>query len=239
MILLDIEGTTTPIVFVTQTLYPYARAHLRSYLYRHGQSPQYLALIDGFRKEHAADEEAGEPVLPWSSASGSRPSVQAYAEWLMDRDRKSPALKELQGYIWEEAYQRGELVGEVYPDVPLAFARWRAAGVTLGIFSSGGVLAQRWLFRSSSSGDLSMYVQWYFDTHTGPKQDPDSYTRIAAEVGEAPSQVLFVSDTVAELNAARTAGVRTIMSDRPGNLPQPRHDHRVIASFDEIAVPSA
>lgn len=237
MILLDIEGTTTPIAFVTQTLFPYARVHLRSYLQRHGASPQYLALIEAFREEHAADRRAGEPVIPWVEAEAdadARVSVQAYAEWLMDRDRKSPALKELQGYIWEEGYQGGELIGQVFEDVPRALARWRREHVRLGIFSSGAVLAQRWLFRCSSAGDLSSFLHWYFDTHTGAKQDPASYRRIAEEVGELPPDILFVSDVVGELNAARDAGLGTVMTLRPGNLPQPAHDHRVVTSFDEI-----
>ncbi len=235
MILLDIEGTTTPITFVTQVLYPYARTHLRSYLHRYGDSPQYLALMAAFRQEHDADEGSGEPVPPWSPAGAdARPSVQAYAEWLMDRDRKSTALKELQGYIWEEGYERGDLIGQVYEDVPRALARWRRENVRLGIFSSGAVLAQRWLFRRSSAGDLSSLLQWYFNGHTGSKQDPKSYRRIAEEVGELPPAVLFVSDVVAELNAARTAGLGTILSLRPNNLPQPPHDHEVVTSFDEI-----
>ncbi|HEX9366692.1 MAG TPA: acireductone synthase [Vicinamibacterales bacterium] len=235
MILLDIEGTTTPIAFVTHVLYPYARAHLRSFLDRHGSSTQYLALMAAVREEHAAGERAGEPVPPWAApGADARPSVQAYAEWLMDRDRKSPALKELQGYIWEEGYERGELVGQVYEDVPRAFQRWRREQVRLGIFSSGAVLAQRWLFRSSPAGDLSRFLHWYFDTHTGAKQDPGSYTRIAEEVGELPPDILFVSDTVAELNAASAAGLGTILSIRPGNAPQPPHDHRIVTSFDEI-----
>jgi enolase-phosphatase E1 len=235
MILLDIEGTTTPITFVTQVLYPYARTHLRSYLHRYGDSPQYLALMAAFQQEHHADERSGEPVPPWSPAGAdARPSAQAYAEWLMDRDRKSPALKELQGYIWEEGYERGDLVGEVYEDVPRALARWRREHVRLGIFSSGAVLAQRWLFRRSSAGDLSSFLHWYFNGHTGSKQDPNSYRRIAEEVGELPPDVLFVSDVVAELNAARTAGLGTILSLRPNNLPQPPHDHEVVTTFDEI-----
>ena len=235
MILLDIEGTTTPIAFVTQVLYPHARSHLRSYLYRHGDSPQYLPLMATFREEHRVDEAAGEPVLPWAPAGvDSRPSVQAYAEWLMDRDRKSPALKELQGYIWEEGYQRRELVGQVFEDVPRALNRWRREGVRLGIFSSGAVMAQRWLFRCSSAGDLSTFVHWYFDTHAGSKQAPESYRRIAEEVGELPPDVLFVSDMVAELDAARKAGMGTILIVRPGNVPQPPNDYRVVHSLDEI-----
>jgi enolase-phosphatase E1 len=236
MILLDIEGTTTPIAFVTQTLFPYARTHLRSYLDRHGRSAQYLALMAAFRQEHAADEQAGQPVLPWPAEPGddTQQAVQAYAEWLMDRDRKSPALKELQGYIWEEGYENGELVGQVFEDVPRAFARWRREHVRLGIFSSGAVLAQRRLFRCSSAGDLSPFLHWYFDTHTGAKQDPESYRRIAEEVGELPPDILFVSDMAGELDAARTAGLGTVMTVRPGNLPQPPHDHRLVTSFDEI-----
>jgi enolase-phosphatase E1 len=235
MILLDIEGTTTPIAFVTQVLYPYARTHQRSCLYRHGDSPQYLALIERFRQEHAADEAAGQPVPPWPGAAADpRPPLLAYAEWLMDRDRKSPALKELQGYVWEGGYQRGEVAGQVFEDVPRAFERWRREGVRLGIFSSGAVLAQRWLFRCSSAGDLSPLLRWYFDTHTGSKQDPESYRRIAAEVGELPRDILFVSDVVGELNAARAAGLGTIMIERPGNIPQPPHDHRIVQTFDEI-----
>jgi enolase-phosphatase E1 len=235
MILLDIEGTTTPIAFVTQVLVPYAREHLRSYLYRHGDSAQYLPLLESFRREHEVDEKAGEPVLPWSApGADSRPAVKAYAEWLMDRDRKSPALKELQGYIWEEGYQKGHLVGQVYEDVPRALERWRREGVRLGIFSSGAVAAQRWLFRCSSAGDLSPLIHWYFDTHTGAKKDPDSYRRIAEEVGELPPDILFVSDLVSELDAARAAGMGTILSLRPGNIPQPPHDYRIVKSFDEI-----
>jgi enolase-phosphatase E1 len=235
MILLDIEGTTTPIAFVTQVLYPYARTHLRSYLYRHGDSPQYRALIASFRQEHAAADSAGEPVPPWpASAADPRPPVLAYAEWLMDRDRKSPALKELQGFVWEGGYQSGELSGQVFEDVPRAFQRWRGEGVRLGIFSSGAVLAQRWLFRCAPAGDLSSLLHWYFDTHMGPKQDPESYRRITAEVGEPASHVLFVSDVTGELNAAQAAGLRTILIVRPGNPPQPPHDHRVVHSFDEI-----
>lgn len=235
MILLDIEGTTTPISFVTRVLYPYARTHLRAYLDRHGAAPQYLALLASFRREHAVDEAAGEPVPSWTGgAADASTAIQAYAEWLMDRDRKSPALKELQGYIWEEGYRSGELDGQVFEDVPRNFQRWRREGVRLGIFSSGAVLAQRWLFRCSSAGDLSSFLHWYFDTHTGSKQDPGSYTRIAAEVGELPPDVLFVSDVVGELNAAREAGLGTIMVARPGNLPQPPHDHRLVQTFDEI-----
>ena len=235
MILLDIEGTTTPIAFVSQVLVPYARQHLRSYLYRHGDAAQYLPLLESFRREHEADEQAGEPVLPWSAPGADpRPSVQAYTEWLMDRDRKSPSLKELQGYIWEEGYQKNQLVGQVYEDVPRALDRWRREGVRLGTFSSGAVIAQRWLFRSSSAGDLSPWIHWYFDTHTGAKRDPESYRRIAEEVGELPPDILFVSDLVAELDAAKAAGMGTILSIRPGNIPQPPHDYRIVRSFDEI-----
>jgi enolase-phosphatase E1 len=235
VILLDIEGTTTPIAFVTETLVPYARRHLGSYLERHGDSPQYAGLLEAFRREHAADTQARRPVPPWSGDGvTARASLQRYGEWLMDHDRKSTALKELQGYVWEEGYERGELIAPIYADVVDAFERWHSAGRPIGIFSSGSVLAQRWLFRRSTAGDLTPYVRWYFDTRTGPKQESTSYERIAHETGHDPASVFFISDVVTELDAARAAGMETTMCVRAGNRPQPDHDHRVVADFAEL-----
>ena len=204
MLLLDIEGTTTPIAFVTDTLFPYARARLVSFLSREGRADEASAFL---------------------------------AE--MDRDSKSTELKAVQGRIWEDGYRSGELTGTVFDDVPRAFARWQSAGTSIAIFSSGSVLAQQWLFRRSSAGDLTPFIAQYFDTEVGPKRDPASYARIAATVALPPSSITFVSDVAAELDAARAAGMQTIMSLRPGNHPQPPHDHRVVHSFDEITETSA
>ena len=123
-IVLDIEGTTTPISFVYEVLFPYARRHLREHLARHLDSPEYAALLDQLRQSHAADAATAEPPPPWSNAADARlDSVASYVEWLMDRDRKLTPLKELQGRIWEEGYRRGELVGEVFADVAPALGR--------------------------------------------------------------------------------------------------------------------
>jgi enolase-phosphatase E1 len=233
MILLDIEGTTTPIAFVTGTLVPYARARLHAYLERHGAPPPQSTLLESFHREHAADNEARPAVPAWDAADAVA-GVERYAEWLMDNDRKSPALKELQGHIWEEGYRAGELIAPVYPDVAPAFARWRREGHALGIFSSGSVLAQQWLFRCSTAGDLTPHLTWYFDTRVGRKQDAASYQRIARDTGEPAANVTFISDVAAELDAARAAGMQTVMTLRPGNHPQPPHSHRIVQTFDEL-----
>ena len=235
LILLDIEGTTTPIAFVTQTLVPYARAHLHAHLERHALSPHGLALFEAIRREHARDTDTHAAVPPWhETGPQALGSVEAYLRWLMDRDRKSPALKELQGYIWEQGYERGELVAPMYPDVEPAFSRWRDQGHALGIFSSGSVIAQQWLFRRSTAGDLTPHLQWYFDTQTGPKREPASYASIAAVTGTAPAEILFISDVAAELDAASAAGMRTVCSQRPDNPPQPAHTHRIVHTFEEL-----
>jgi enolase-phosphatase E1 len=227
MILLDIEGTTTPIAFVTETLFPYARTHLPQYLDRHGGTPEVREAVARLYDEYERDRGRGEPVPDWTPL--------AYLTWLMDRDRKSPALKELQGRVWEEGYRNGTLVSQVFEDVPRALARWRDAGIPVGIYSSGSVRAQQWLFRRSTAGDLTPLLSWHFDTAVGAKQDAASYARIAADVNVPPAEILFVSDVAAELDAARAAGLRTTMMVRPGNPPQPDAGHRVVRSFDEIS----
>jgi enolase-phosphatase E1 len=154
---------------------------------------------------------------------------------LMDQDSKAPALKELQGQIWEEGYRTGELVGAVFDDVRPALERWRARGIDVGIYSSGSVLAQKLLFGRSSAGDLTPLLGWHFDTAVGAKTDPESYRRIVAAIGRSPGELLFVSDVVAELDAAGSAGMQTALSVRPGNAPvSGDHGHRQIQSFDEI-----
>lgn len=235
-ILLDIEGTTTPLEFVKDVLFPYARTHLRSHLDAHAGAAEYESLFTRLHDEHALALGAGETVPPWTDHPHNALSgVIAYLEWLMDRDRKSPTLKELQGWIWEEGYQRGELIGQVFADVRPSLERWYKRNLPVGIFSSGSVLAQQLLFRHSSAGDLTTCLRWYFDTRVGSKTDSASYRRIAGSMGIRPENVLFLSDVTSELAAARTAGMQVRLAVRPGNAPVPTdHGYLEIHSLEEI-----
>jgi enolase-phosphatase E1 len=236
-ILLDIEGTTTPIAFVTEVLFPYARTHLRSHLEEHASQPEYESVIARLRDEHASDSRNGERVTPWAEepAAARLSSIVAYVEWLMGRDRKSTGLKELQGRIWESGFTRGELAGDVFPDVAPALKRWHERQLHIAIFSSGSVLAQQLIFRYSKAGDLTQFVRWHFDTNVGAKGDPQSYRRIAQVIGVPAGSVMFLSDVTRELDAARAAGMQARLVIRPGNAPVSGLDaYRPIDRFDEI-----
>jgi enolase-phosphatase E1 len=150
----------------------------------------------------------------------------------MDQDRKSTGLKSLQGKIWEEGYRSGELKSEVYPDVPPALERWKRQGIQVAIFSSGSVQAQRSLFRSTPAGDLTRFIQAYFDTTTGPKREPRSYQVIAQALELSPSDVLFVSDIQAELDAALAAGMQTALCVRGAGPAPVASPHPAIHTFD-------
>jgi enolase-phosphatase E1 len=153
----------------------------------------------------------------------------------MERDRKSTALKSLQGRIWEAGFRGGTLVGPVYPDVAPALRRWKADGLEVCIFSSGSVLAQRLLFAHSSAGDLTPLLADFFDTTSGPKREPESYRRIAAVRRRAAAEWLFLSDVTEELDAARAAGMQTALVVRPGR-PEPGatlHPRR--RTFDDLS----
>jgi methylthioribulose 1-phosphate dehydratase/enolase-phosphatase E1 len=141
----------------------------------------------------------------------------------------------LQGLIWEDGYQAGELRGEVWDDVPVAMRQWRKEGKSIGIYSSGSEQAQRLLFASTTAGDLTPLIAAFFDTRVGAKIESQSYTRIAEALGESPSSILFVSDVTAELHAARTAGLDVVLSIRPGNAPQTNADQfRTVRALTEI-----
>ena len=204
-IVVDIEGTTTPVSFVYDILFPYARRALRAFVREHVDAPELRDTWQQIREDWKQDVARGEnPPDP----------IVGYAEWLMDRDRKAPGLKALQGHIWKRGYEDGALKGEVFADVPDAFARWRVAGMTVAIYSSGSVLAQQLLFRTTTFGDLTPFVDAYFDTGVGPKTSADSYRRIASALGCPAAALLFISDTRAEIDAAREAGCTTLLCVR-------------------------
>ena len=232
-ILLDIEGTTTPVDFVTKVLFPYARHHVEPFLRQHWSDAVIRVDLEGMLREHAQDVEQGLNPPPLEPVGSIEPVV-SYVRWLMDQDRKSTSLKSLQGKIWEAGYLSGALRGEVYDDVPRAFERWRRQGRDIAIFSSGSVLAQKLLFSSTAAGDLTRFIRAYFDTTTGPKREGASYQRISMALGFAPAEVLFVSDIIAELDAARAAGMQTALSARPGQPDPEAPAHEVIHSFDHV-----
>ncbi len=236
VLLLDIEGTTTPLDFVHKTLFPHARRRLQDFLLRHRSNPNIRADIEALRKQQEADAAENPESPPWTddSPEAELSSAVTYGHWLMDRDSKCSALKSIQGKIWREGYQKGELHGEGYPDVPAAFARWSRQGKGICIFSSGSVLAQKLLFGTTTAGDLTRFIRAYFDTTTGSKADAQSYSRIAATLAFSPQEILFISDVVQELDAARHAGMETALCVRT-TLPEETEDkHRLIRSFDEV-----
>lgn len=225
-ILLDIEGTTTPIAFVHEVLFSYARTHAREFLATNRNSAEVSADVALLREEHAAD-----------LSKGNHPpdSIPDYIDWLIERDRKSTGLKSLQGKIWRQGYVDGSLKSQVYADVAPALERWRAQGLSINIFSSGSVLAQQLLFAHTEAGDLTKFIDNYFDTNIGKKGEAESYRRIAKALSLNANEVLFISDVVAELDAATEAGMSTLLSIRPGNPPQNNTDrYRAIHAFDEI-----
>jgi enolase-phosphatase E1 len=229
--LLDIEGTTTPIDFVFNVLFPDARERLLSFLEAHAEDPEVARDLEALRATRDRDALEGRDPPTWE---GSAAAGAAYARWLMDRDRKDTPLKVLQGRIWAEGYAVGRLRGVVYDDVPRALSRWTASHRRVAIFSSGSVLAQKLLFGHSDHGDLTPFLSGFFDTTTGPKGDSASYLRIASEMGERPSAGVFVSDVVAELDAARMAGVATALIVRSPPGPT-AHGHQTISSLDDLA----
>lgn len=236
VILLDIEGTTTPVDFVTKTLFPYASRKLETFLRENAAKEEIRALVKEFRAQRDADERNGLKPPSWrddSEEDGLRSSA-AYGQWLIARDSKCTPLKALQGKIWQQGYACGELKGEVYPDVPAAFERWKRQGKKICIYSSGSILAQQLLFESVGTGDLTPYIFAFFDTRVGAKADAESYRKIAALVSCEPRQMLFLSDAVKEIEAARGAGMQALLCERGAQPSTQTGGELVVHDFNGI-----
>lgn len=233
-VLLDIEGTTTPISFVHDILFPFARDHVRNYLIQNSGAPEVQEDIAALLCERSLAEGRGEQP-PETLDGSSIEAIVAYINWLIDRDRKSPGLKSLQGKIWEQGYRDGILKAPLFEDVVPNLRRLRRRGIRIAIFSSGSVLAQKLLFAHTETGDHTDFIDGYFDTAVGSKVNPASYSKIARRLELLSTEVTFVSDVTNELAAARDAGMNTLLCIRPGNQSQSASEKfRVIPSFSEI-----
>src|SRR5262245_32084567 len=187
-ILLDIEGTTTPIDFVYQTLFPYAREHASLYIEQHLSDTDVKIDLAGLRIENAADLAKGLNPPSLQAKETGLDTIVAYIHWLMDRDRKSASLKSLQGKIWEVGYNSGTLKSEVFDDVPRALERWRKQNRRVSVYSSGSILAQKLLFAHTSAGDLTGLIDSYFDITIGGKREVESYRQIAESLQLLPAE---------------------------------------------------
>ena len=224
-ILTDIEGTTSSISFVKDVLFPYARRALPGFVAEHRDDPEVRRWLDQVAIEHGSI--CSDDVI-----------VETLQGWI-DQDRKHTALKALQGMIWDDGYRSADFTAHMYPDAAQALPRWHQAGHALAVFSSGSVAAQKLLFGHSDAGDLSPLFDAFFDTEIGHKREAGSYRRIAEALGRAPGEIVFLSDVVEELDAARDAGLHTVLVDRREDYPEPRvgeatHGHRRIENFTEI-----
>lgn len=210
-ILTDIEGTTSAIAFVKDTLFPFAEAALDGFLDAHATDPEVAAIL----AEIPGD--ARERLRRW-----------------MAEDAKVTPLKSLQGLIWRAGFEDGRLKGHLWPDVAPCLRAWHEAGLTLAVYSSGSAEAQRLLFRHSEAGNLEPLFSGFFDTRIGAKREAASYTAIAAALRRAPGEILFLSDVTAELDAAAAAGLATCQLVRPGDGTVAGAHHPTAADFPSV-----
>ncbi|CAM4059378.1 acireductone synthase [Pseudoalteromonas byunsanensis] len=218
-IVTDIEGTITRISFVKDVLFPYAAKHLEHFVRTHQQREDVSTQI------HAVREELNNPDASIDEV------IAALLGWIQ-ADKKVTPLKQLQGYIWQSGYEEGDFTGHLYPDAHDFLCTQKTNGVALYVYSSGSVKAQQLLFAHSDFGDIRHLFNGYFDTRVGAKQEPQSYQTILAQLPYAPEQVLFLSDVVAELDAAQATGMKTLQLWRDG---QPQSaTHPAIDSFNHF-----
>lgn len=219
VVLTDIEGTTSSITFVKDVLFPYAANHMLGFLQNHWNEPAVQQEIS------AISEEAGAGVSTPEQAN------ELLQQWISE-DRKITPLKSLQGMIWKSGYESGAYQAHVYPDVPHQLIAWKRSGIDLFVYSSGSIAAQKLFFGFSDAGDLTPLFSDYFDTTIGGKRDAESYARIAKEIGTPAGDILFLSDIIEELDAAKQSGMQTTLLDRQHQaLPT---THNVVDSFSDI-----
>lgn len=222
-VLTDIEGTTTSISFVYEVLFPYFRENISQL-----KSMMHVdEVAEAFQQTTEIIQQENE-----RNVTDTDELIATLLQWSLE-DRKIKPLKTVQGFLWKTGYESGEILGHVFPDVPLALKAWKDEGVQMGVFSSGSVAAQKLIFGYSDHGDLTPYFSAYFDINTGGKRDAQTYQIIADKINVSNNRILFLSDIVEELVAADEAGFQTIQLVRAGNTANWKSH---VSDFSEIQI---
>lgn len=235
LILLDVEGTVSPLAYVHEVMFPFARQHAAAFLETHADDPEVLSVLEKMAQDAGQGTLAEWCPFPLPSAEAVHWLEARIHEW-MDQDVKLTGLKQLQGRIWEQGFKTGALRAVLFDDVAEVLRAWHALGLQLRIYSSGSVHAQQLFFSHTTAGDLTPLLAGYYDTTTGPKREAASYAAIAADAGLAAEKVLFLSDVTTELDAARCAGMQTGLAIRPGNRETEGVQHPFFHSLHDIFI---
>ncbi|MEC8687876.1 MAG: acireductone synthase [Cyanobacteriota bacterium] len=237
-LLLDIEGTTCPVSFVSEELFPYASRQLQPYIDKHYRDADISKILQSAIEEHNQDHKwlnsnsTRSPIC--DSSDNHHLAIGHYLRHLISIDKKSTALKDLQGRIWNDGYTRGEIVSTLFPEAAACLNEWKTIGLTLAVYSSGSIEAQQLLYQHTTSGNLKSFFSYWFDTHTGPKKESQSYSSICKLMQTKPDSVLFISDSSEECDAAQRAGLQTLFSRRTNNPNLHSNGHRAIESLTEV-----
>lgn len=230
-ILLDIEGTTSSVSFVYDVMFPFVLRELEEYLRGHWGDEGLTKACDLIASDAGHDD-----LTTWAGEKNAQLLVRDEVLRLMNGDVKATGLKRLQGLIWKDGFESGELRAHLFDDTAGAIRRWREADIDVRIYSSGSVQAQKLFFGHTVEGDLLPLLSGHYDTQIGPKRESESYRKIASEIDLPAEQILFLSDVTAELDAAREAGMRTGLVIRPGNAEDAPNGHATLTSLADVAV---
>ncbi|KAJ3115221.1 Enolase-phosphatase E1 [Phlyctochytrium bullatum] len=234
VVVVDIEGTTTPISFVHDVLFPYVSNNIDEFLSENWGATELEEKVQVLREQAAKDVKEGVAgavaILPKDHADvdALKKSIADNIRWQVKADRKIGALKSFQGYMWRFAYESGKVKGSVFDDVVPVLDAWIKKGLKVYVYSSGSIEAQKLLFGYSEKGDILDRFSGHFDTTIGSKLEPSSYEKIADTIlaDAASSQpdkalekssILFLSDNPVEIAAAKSVGYRVSVLRRPGN----------------------
>lgn len=234
IILLDIEGTVSPLAYVHEVMFPFAREQMAFFLREHLNKPQTVHVLQQMALDAGFASLGDWCPFPLEQQETARGWIMAEVYRLMAEDAKVTGLKQLQGLIWEQGFHAGALRASLFEDVAESMRDWCEQGRGVRIYSSGSVHAQQLFFQHTTAGDLTALISGWYDTTVGSKRDPSSYATIARHTGQAAGSILFVSDVVEELDAARAANLQTALAIRPGNRETEDAQHPRIHSLRDI-----
>ncbi|XP_013397492.2 enolase-phosphatase E1 [Lingula anatina] len=242
VLLLDVEGTTSPISFMKNEVNQYVTENIQEYLTKNWESEELQNVITSLREQAQQDKEAGtEGVVEVKAADDPQEEVIASItenlKWQMSQEKATTAACQLQSQILREAFKMEKMKGKLFDDVVPALKEVATDSRQVYLFSTTSMDVQKLLFTYSAQGDNSKCLSGFFDSKVGAKTEMESYKNIINDIGVKPEETLYVTDMPAEAQAAGKAGIGVFLLNRPENPALSQDDlkdYNVISSLTEL-----
>jgi len=208
----DLHGTAIKWSFSHKVLIPYLKQYAKYYAETNFESSECQNLIERLRRGH---DTTGGPTIPPKTATKEEicAGIDAYVNHCTDNFLESEGIILYRFAVWFDGFTEKRIVTPMYGDVGTRFNKWRFnLKAKIYVVSNGWSAATKKFLQFTSQGDLSHFIEGYYDSsQLGELTRSSAFRKLSTEIGIAPEDCIFLTKNPDAARAAQKAGMDGVL----------------------------